>query len=69
MLTGFNDGISQMYNVTVRAEEEQSTDTFNSVVFHTNSAVDFGFIGTPETISGVSMTMSVTVWDRMKGRR
>ncbi len=52
----------------MRAEEEQSIGTFNSMVFHANSAVDFGMIGTPETISDVSMTMSVMVWDGMTGR-
>jgi len=29
----------------VRAKEAQSTDTFNSLVFHTNSAVGFGLAG------------------------
>jgi hypothetical protein len=52
----------------VRAEEEQSTDTFNSMVFYTNSAVDFGIIGTFDTVSDFSMTMSVMVWDEMTGR-
>ncbi len=42
------------------AKEGQSTGTFNSVVFHTNSAVDFG----SDTVSDVSMRMSVTVSDR-----
>ncbi len=45
------------------AEEEQSTGIFNSLMFHTNSAVDFGFPGTSDTVSDVSVTMPVTVWD------
>ncbi len=51
----------------MRAEEEQSTGTFNSMVFHTNSAVDFGIIGTFDTVSDVFMTMSVMIWDGMTG--
>jgi hypothetical protein len=40
-------------------KEGQSTGTFNSLVFHTNSEVNVGFVG----ISDVSMAMSVTPWD------
>jgi hypothetical protein len=42
----------------VSAKEGQSKDTFNSMVFHTDSAVDFGFAG-----------VSDTAWDGMTGRR
>ncbi len=51
------------------AKEGQSTGTFNSLAFHTDSAVEFGFAGISDTVSDVSMTMLVTVWDRMTGRR
>jgi hypothetical protein len=44
LLTGFNDEISQLLYVTVSAKERQSTGTFNPLVFHTDSAVDFGFV-------------------------
>jgi hypothetical protein len=40
-------------------QEGQSRGTFNSLMFHTNSVVDFGFAG----ISDVYMVMSVTVCD------
>jgi hypothetical protein len=36
------------------------TGIFNSLVFHTNSAVDFAFTSISDTVSEVSMTMSVT---------
>ncbi len=36
------------------AKEGQIKDTFNSMVFHTDSAVDFGFA----SVSDISMTMS-----------
>ncbi len=39
-------------------KEGKSTGTFNSLVFHTNSAVDFGFAD-----------ISDTVWDGMMGPR
>jgi hypothetical protein len=42
-------------------KEGQTTGTFNSLVFHTNSALDFGFAGIFDTISGLSMAMSVGV--------
>ncbi len=48
------------------AKEGQSTGTFNSLVFHTNSAVDFGFAGISDTVSDVFTAMSVAVWDQMK---
>ncbi len=50
------------------AKERQSTDAFNSLVFHTDSAVNFGFAGISDTVSDVSMTMSVTVSDGIMGR-
>jgi hypothetical protein len=34
-----------MREFTMTAKEAKSTGIFNSPVFHTNSAVDFGFIG------------------------
>jgi hypothetical protein len=40
------------------AKEGQSTGTLNSLVFHTNSTVDFGFAGIFDTVSDVSMAMS-----------
>jgi hypothetical protein len=51
-------------NMLVIAKERQSTGTFNSLVFHTNSAVDFGSADISDTVSDVSMTMSVIVWDK-----
>ncbi len=45
-------------------KQGQSKSTFNSLVFHTNSSVDFGFAG---MVSDVSMAMSVAVWDRREG--
>jgi hypothetical protein len=45
----------------VSAKEGQCTGIFNSLVFHTNSAVDCGFAGISDTVSEVSMAMSVTV--------
>jgi hypothetical protein len=48
----------------VSAKEGQSTGIFNSLVFHTNSAEDFGFAGISDTVSDVSMAMSVTVCAR-----
>ncbi len=56
------------FNVTVSAKEGQSTDAFNSLVFHTDSAVNFGCTGISDAVSDVSMTMSVIVWDGMMGR-
>ncbi len=53
----------------MNAKEGQSTGTFNSLVFPTNSALDFGFAGTSDTVSDVSMTKSVTVLDGMTARR
>jgi hypothetical protein len=53
----------------VSAKEGQGTGTLNSLVFHTNSAVDCGFAGISDTVSSVSMAMSVTVWDGMTGPR
>ncbi len=50
-------------------KEGQSTVTFNSLMFHTNSTVEFGFARISDTVSDVSMAMSVTVWDGMPGRR
>jgi hypothetical protein len=47
----------------VSAKEGRITGTFNSLVFRTNSAVDFGFAGRFGTVSDVFMAMSVTVWD------
>ncbi len=41
---------------------------FNSLVFPTNSAIDFGFASISDTVSDVSMRMSVTVWDGMTSR-
>ncbi len=43
-------------------KEGQGTGTFNSLVFYNNSTVDFGFAGIYDTVSNVSMVMSVTVW-------
>jgi hypothetical protein len=43
----------------VSAQEGQSTGTFNSLVFHLNSAVDFGFIDISETVPDVSIIMTV----------
>jgi hypothetical protein len=43
------------------AKERQITGTFNSLVFHTNSAVDFGFNGISYTISALSMAILVAV--------
>jgi hypothetical protein len=48
----------------VIAKERQSTGTFNSLVFYTNSAVDFGFADISDTVSDISMIMSVIVCDR-----
>ncbi len=45
-------------------KEDKSTGTFNSVGFHTGSAVDFGFASISVTVSDVSIAMSVTVCDR-----
>ncbi len=39
-------------------KEEKSASTFNSLGFHTNSAVEFGFAGIFDTVFGVSMAMS-----------
>ncbi len=39
-------------------KEEKSTSTFNSLGFHTNSAVDFRFAGILDTVSGVFLAMS-----------
>jgi hypothetical protein len=47
--------------LTVSAKEGQSTRTFNSLVFYTNSAVDLSFAGKSDTVSFVSMTMAITV--------
>ncbi len=47
----------------------QSTGIFNSLVLHTNSTVDFGFVGIYDTVFDVSMAMFVTVWDEMTNRR
>jgi hypothetical protein len=52
----------------VSAKEGQSKDTFNSMVFHTDSAVDFGFASISDKVSDVSMAMFITVWDGMMGR-
>jgi hypothetical protein len=41
-----------MEYVTVSAEEGQSKDTFNSMVFHTDSAVDVGFAGSRNVAVG-----------------
>ncbi len=47
------------------AKEGRSTGTLNSVVFHTNSEVDFGFAAISDTASSdVAMAMCVTVCDR-----
>jgi len=46
-----------MKDLNCSSKEGQSTGTFNSVVFHPNSTVDFDFA----RISDVSMTMPVTV--------
>ncbi len=43
-------------------KEGQSTGTFNSLVFYNNSTVEFGFTGISDTVSNVSMVISVTVW-------
>jgi hypothetical protein len=51
----------------VSAKEGQSAGTFNSLVFHTNSAVDFDFAGISDTVFDVPMAMSITVWDGMTG--
>jgi len=48
-------------------KEGQSTGTFNSLVFHTNSEVEFGFTGISDMVSDVSMAMSVTPWDAGHG--
>jgi hypothetical protein len=37
------------------AKEGQSIGIFNSLVFHTNSALDFGFVGISDKVSDVSM--------------
>ncbi len=50
------------------AKQGQSTDIFNSLMFQTNSTVEFGFARISDTVSDVSMAMSVTVWDGMTGR-
>ncbi len=50
-------------------KEGQSTDTSDSLVFHTNSAVDFGFASMSDTVSEVSIAISITVWDGMTGLR
>ncbi len=42
---------------------------FNSLVFHTNFAVDFGFASVSDTVSDISMAISVTAWNGMAGRR
>ncbi len=51
------------------AKEGHSTRTFNSLVFHTNAAVDFDFDGISDTVSAISMAMSLMVWDGMTGPR
>jgi len=56
-LPNVNDEISQLQYVTMSAKEGQSTGIFNSLMFHTNSTVDFGFAA----ISDLSMAMFVTV--------
>jgi hypothetical protein len=53
----------------VSAKERQTTGTFNSLVFHTNYAVDFSLARMSDTLSDVPMAMSVTAWDGMTGRR
>jgi hypothetical protein len=57
LLPTVNDGRSQLKYVTVSVKEVQSTRTVNSLVFHTNSAVDFSFAG----ISAISMAISVSL--------
>ncbi len=53
----------------MNAKEGQTTGTFDSLVLDTNSTVEFGFTSISDTISDVSMTMSVTACDGMTGRR
>jgi len=50
-------------NMLVSVKEGQSTCTFNSLVFYTNSEVDFGFAGISDTVSDGSIAMSVTPLD------
>ncbi len=45
------------------AREEQSTGTFNSPVFHTNSTVDVGFTSIYDKVSDISMAMPTTFCD------
>ncbi len=42
-------------------KEGKSTDAFNSLVFYTNSAVDFGLVGISGTVFDLSMAISATV--------
>ncbi len=45
------------------AREEQSTGTFNSLVFHTNSTVDVGSTGISDKVSDISMAMPAMFCD------
>ncbi len=50
-------------------KEGQSIGTFNSLVFHTNSTVEFGFAGICDTISDVFVAMSVTICGGVDGSK